>query len=117
MAIRLTASGGWAGIGGHEDRALPAPDVQPGLLPYSTSAPLQVTTSNALRVSDAYACVRCLADSIASLPLHAYRKTPTGRAPAGENARIVQLLRSPSPGSTGVDLISQIVVHNPSRGL
>jgi len=41
------------------------------LLPYSgTTSPLNVTTSNALRVSDAYAAVRCLADSISTLPLH-----------------------------------------------
>jgi phage portal protein BeeE len=85
--------------------------VQPGWQPYTPSAPLQVTTANALRISDAYAAVRVLADSISSLPLHAYRKTATGRVPAGENARIVQLLRSPSPGSTGVDLVSTIVVH------
>ena len=98
-----------------EDRALPAPDVQAPMLPYSTTAPpLNVTTSNALRVSDAYACVRVLADSISSLPLHVYRRTPAGRVPAGDSSRAVQLLNRPSPGSTGVDLISQIV-RSPER--
>src|SRR4051812_6127172 len=77
----------------------------------TSGAPLDVTTSNALRVSDAYACVRLLADSISSLPLKAYRRTPQGRVPAGDQARISQLLQRPSPGSTTVDLISQIVVH------
>jgi hypothetical protein len=62
-----------------EDRALPAPDVTPGLQPYWSAAPLDVTTSNVLRVSDAYAAVRCLADSVASLPLHVYRRTEAGR--------------------------------------
>jgi len=83
------------------------------LIPWapSTSVLLDVTTANALRVSDAYACVRVLADSISSLPLHAYRRTPQGRVPAGENSRIVQLLQRPSPGSTSVDLISQVMVH------
>src|SRR5215204_1959419 len=76
-----------------------------------TSAPLDVNTSNALRVSDAWACVRLLADSVSSLPLKAYRRLPEGRVPAGDNARIVQLLRRPSPGSTGVDLISQVMTH------
>jgi len=58
----LTSSGGWAGLAGTvEDRSLLAPTVPSGLLPYSgASAPLNVTTSNALRVSDAYAAVRCL---------------------------------------------------------
>jgi HK97 family phage portal protein len=110
VGIRLTPSGGWADIGS-EDRALGAPTVQPGLLPYSDSAPLTVTTSNALRISDAWACVRVLADSISTLPLHVYRRTAQGRVPAGDNARAVQLLRRPSPGSTGVDLISTTMVH------
>ncbi len=52
-----------------------------------------------------------LADSVSSLPLHVYRRTPQGRVRAGENARTVQLLQRPSPGSTGVDLISQVMVH------
>jgi HK97 family phage portal protein len=94
-----------------EDRALPAADVTSGLQPYWSPPPLDVTTSNALRVSDAYAAVRCLADSVSSLPLHVYRRTPSGRVPAGPDSRVVQLLQRPSPGSTIVDLISQIMVH------
>src|SRR3954453_24265535 len=95
-----------------EDRALSAPQSEPSLIPYTgASAPLDVTTANALRVSDAYACIRVLADSVSSLPLHVYRRTAEGRVPAGENARAVQLLMRPSPGSTSVDLVSQIMVH------
>ena len=100
----------WA-LGTVEDRALPAPDVQAGALPYGSAPPLNVNTGNVLRVSDAYACVRVLADSISSLPLHVYRRTPAGRIPAGDSSRAVQLLNRPSPGSTGVDLISQVMVH------
>jgi HK97 family phage portal protein len=113
VGFRLTPAGGWAALAETvEDRALPAADTQSPAFPTLTSsAPLNVTTSNALRVSDAYACVRVLADSISSLPLHVYRKTDQGRQPAGENARAVQLLNRPSPGSTGVDLVSQILVH------
>jgi phage portal protein BeeE len=110
VGIRLSRSGGWADLAGQvEDRTLPAPAVQPGLVPYSSGAPLNVTTSNALQVADAYACVRCLADSVSSLPLHVYRRTQAGRLPAGENARAVQLLNRPAPGSTSVDLISQVM--------
>jgi HK97 family phage portal protein len=112
VGFRLTPAGGWAALAETvEDRALPAADVQPAFPTLTTTAPLNVTTANALRVSDAYACVRVLADSISSLPLHVYRKTPQGRQPAGDNARAVQLLNKPSPGSTGVDLVSQILVH------
>ena len=94
-----------------EERALTAGNVPAAMLPYSRSAVLDVTTTNALRVADAYACVRVLADSVASLPLKAYRRLPVGRVPAGDESRIVQLLRSPAPGSTSADLLSQIMVH------
>ena len=98
---------------GSEERTLTRANVPGPLLPYSSSSPvLDVSTSNALRVSDAYACVRCLADSVASLPLHVYRRTPAGRVQVGEDARAVRLLGRPSPGSTGVDLISQMMTHS-----
>src|SRR3954449_6516594 len=93
MAFRVN-TGGWSGFGSKvEDRALSAPEAQsPTLMPYSWSAPLDVNTSNALRVSDAWACVRLLADSIASLPLKAFRRTAEGRVSARDQARISQLL-------------------------
>jgi HK97 family phage portal protein len=113
----LTPSGGWAGLVDRgEDRALPALDTEPSYgYPTITRVsglfgqPLNVSTANALSVADAYACVRVLADSISSLPLHVYRKTEQGRVPAGDTSRAVQLLRRPSPGSTGVDLISHVM--------
>jgi HK97 family phage portal protein len=111
VGFRLTASGGWAGAEQAEDRALPVVDSQPTFPTLTTTAPLNVSTSNVLRVSDAYACVRVLADGISTLPLHVYRRTDAGRVPAGDNAHAVQLLQKPAPGSTGVDLISQIMVH------
>ena len=94
-----------------EERTLTRANVPAAMLPYSSSSLLDVTTSNALRVADAYAAVRCLSDSISSLPLKVYRKTPAGRVAAGDDSRAVQLLDSPSPGSTSADLISQVMVH------
>jgi HK97 family phage portal protein len=97
--------------GNGESRALTRGNVPPSMLPYTRSALLDVNTANALRVADAYACVRVLADSVASLPLKVYRRTATGRVPAGGDSRAVQLLERPSPGSTSADLISQVMVH------
>jgi HK97 family phage portal protein len=94
-----------------EERALGVTTPVSSALFPATGAPLDVNTANALRVSDAYACVRVLADSVASLPLHAYRRTDQGRIPAGPDQRIVQLLNRPSPGSTSADLLSQVMVH------
>src|SRR4051794_8283731 len=94
-----------------EDRALAAPVVDPMFTAWSTSAPLNVSTANVLRVSDAWACVSLLANSISTLPLHVYRRTTQGRVPAGPDSRAVQLLQRPAPGSTGIDLISQVMTH------
>jgi HK97 family phage portal protein len=99
-----------------EDRTLSPPDTRPGLLPWSTSAPLDVTESNWSRVSDAWACVRLLADSVSSLPPKVFRKTPAGRVEAGPDSRLVALLQSPSPGSTSADLFSQVMTHLCTNG-
>jgi len=98
-----------------EDRSLAPPQTRPGL-PWGTTAPLDVTQDNALRVADAYACIRVLADSVASLPPKVFRHTDQGRVPAGPDARLVQLLQSPSPGATSADLFSQVMVHLNTNG-
>jgi HK97 family phage portal protein len=107
----FSRQGGWAGLAGGEDRALPVPTVEPTYTFTGVSAPLNVSTANVLRVSDAWACVALLANSISTLPLHVFRKTDAGRVAAGPDSRVVQLLLRPSPGSTGTDLISQVVTH------
>jgi hypothetical protein len=89
-----------------EARSLAPPTVDPHL-PLTTGPPMMdVTSSSALRVADAFACVKVLSDAVASLPLHAFRRTAEGRVPAGPDARISQLLARPAPGSTIADLTS-----------
>lgn len=46
---------------------------------YGYSAAVNVTEETALQVSAVWACVRLLSQTIASLPLVVYRKTPSGR--------------------------------------
>ncbi len=100
-----------AGLLIEEDRTLTRDTVPAAMLPYSRSALQDVSTANALRVADAYSCVRALSDSVASLPAHVFRRTAAGRVPAGDDQRLVQLLRRPAPGSTSADLFGQIMVH------
>jgi hypothetical protein len=59
-----------------------------------------VTTGNALAVADAYACVRVVADGVASLQPKVYRRTPAGRVPAGDDQRLVQLQRQATARSS-----------------
>jgi HK97 family phage portal protein len=80
------------------------------LYPPTRSALPTVTQAQALRVADCYAACRVLADGVASLPPRVYRRTPQGRIPAGDDQRLAQLLRQPSPGSTSADLFSTAMV-------
>jgi HK97 family phage portal protein len=84
--------------------------VYAGPVPFSTDPVLEANPYNALRISDAYACVRVLADAVASLPVRAYRDTGGARVPAGPDARVQRLLDRPSPGSTSADLFSRVMV-------
>lgn len=78
--------------------------------PISSTALPTVTETAALQIADVYACCRVLADGVASLPPRVYRDTPSGRVPAGDDQRLVQLLRRPTPGSTSADLFSTAMV-------
>src|SRR4051812_2513025 len=93
------------------EKALAPPTQQPAWLAAYGGTPLHVTEGNALRVADAYACVRVLSDAVASLPVHVFRHTDAGRVAVGPDARLAQLLNRPSPGSTSADLFSQVMVH------
>ncbi len=75
----------------------------------TTTSGHPVTPSNALAVADVFACVRCLSDAAASIPLVPYRKTATGRTRVG--GALSDLLRAPAPATTQANLIGQIVSH------
>lgn len=79
--------------------------------PITRSALPAINESQALRIGDVFAAVRLLSDAIAALPLKVYRDTPRGRVPAGGDQRLVTLLRHPSPGTTSVDLVGQLMTH------
>ena len=99
---------------GSESRSLSPGSAQEGistaLHPISTAALPTVSEVQALRIADVYAACRVLADGVASLPPRVYRDTPQGRVPAGEDQRLVALMRRPSPGSTSADLFSTAMV-------
>jgi HK97 family phage portal protein len=87
-----------------------------GEAPVITDPVLEATPYNALRISDAYACIRVLADTVSTLPVRAYRDTGQGRVQVGPDARISRLLGRPSPGSTSADLFSRVMVDLNTHG-
>jgi HK97 family phage portal protein len=90
-----------------EDRALTRENV-PTLMLAASQVP-GISPRSALSVSDAYACIRALADSAASLPLHVYRRTDAGREWVEGGA--AEPLRSPAAAVTQAALVAQMVGH------
>lgn len=63
-----------------------------------------------MRIADVYACVRCLADAAASVPLHVYRQGKQGRVRV-TSGRTSDLLDRPAPTVTQANLVGQVVGH------
>lgn len=95
-------------FGRGEERALTTGEVPPLMLGTS-EAGVPVSPRGSLAVADAYACVRCLADAAASLPLHVYRRTGRGRERVEDG--LAELLRRPAPALTQAGLVAQMVAH------
>jgi HK97 family phage portal protein len=98
-----------------EDRTLPREDTYPTLGPtYAETVGVgqveSITPTAALRIADVWACVRVLADSAASLPLVAYRRSPNGDRERFRG-RLANLLDRPAPATTQANLVGQLVAH------
>jgi HK97 family phage portal protein len=90
-----------------EDRALPRATIPPAYWPEATT-PI-VSVHEGLRIADVFACIRALADTAASLPLIAYRRTEQGRIRAG--GRVQDLIDAPAPATTTAAFVGQLVCH------
>jgi HK97 family phage portal protein len=79
------------------------------MFPTTTAGVPVVSPANALAIADVFACVRCLSDAAASIPLIPYRKTLDGRT--RHEGRLSDLLRRPAPATTTANLISTAMAH------
>jgi len=77
------------------------------MLPAAGGEP--VNRDAALRIADVFSAVRCLSDSAASLPLHAYRRADGGRE--RYTGRLADLIDRPGPATTTANLTGQLVAH------
>lgn len=66
-------------------------------LDVATSSGAAVTEGNALKLSTVYACVRLLSESVASLPLHTYRRLERGKERADLGPLTELLHDQPNP--------------------
>lgn len=82
----------------------------------SSNAGIKVTPDVALKASAVYACVKVLAETIATLPLQMYEELPAGREPA-PNHPIDTLIRSrPNGRMTAIEFWEMMVLHGALRG-
>ncbi len=71
-----------------------------------------LSTKRALSVVPVYAAVRLISETIASLPIHAYRRTPAGR----EKVQLPRFLSDPADGSTTVEWVQRCMTSLLIRG-
>lgn len=78
---------------------------------------IQVTATSALAFPAVYACVRVLAETIASLPLIVYRRLPNGEKQRAENHPLFDLLHDqPNQWQTAFEFTEMMQGHLELRG-
>lgn len=83
----------------------------------ATAAGVRVNPAQALRVAAVFACVRILAETIGSLPLHVYRRLPNGGKERAPDHPLYGLLHSaPNPEMTSLEWRETIQGHLALRG-
>ena len=89
---------------------------------YSAFSPLvnhtgvAVTPFTAMQASAVYACVRCLAEDLAKLPLHIYRALPSGGWQVDRAHPLARLFARPNRWQTPFDFWSYVVTCLHLRG-
>ena len=91
-----------------EDRTLTRSSFPEAWYPETLAGP-PVSARSALAIADAYACVRVLADSAASLPLKVFRRRPDGTRERVRNAT-ADLLNGPAPAVTQAAFIGHLML-------
>jgi HK97 family phage portal protein len=85
-------------------------------LPTTSSAGITVSENAALSLSTVWACVRAISDPIGFLPLHVYRRTPTGRERAVTHPAYPLLHDSPDGLMTACEWRSVMQAHVLTHG-
>lgn len=78
---------------------------------FSNSKTVNVSGHNALKLGAVYASTRLLSETVASLPIHVYERTPTGKRLAMDHQVYTLLNQEPNPGMTSFTL-QELEVNN-----
>ena len=69
-----------------------------------------------MRITTVYSCVRLIADTIGTLPIHVKRRMPDGSRVTVYNHPVVKLLNRPSPLFSRIDLMRSIIASEELSG-
>ena len=78
---------------------------------YSDEAAVSVTEDSAMQTSAVWACVKLLSETVASLPVAVYKKTPTGRERDDEFWLARLMARKPNRYQTRVEFFETIMLN------
>jgi len=92
-----------------EDRAITRASL-PGVMLPTPGSGEPIAPEAALRIADVFACVRCLADTAASLPLVPYVRLADGERERF-TGRLSDLIARPAPSMTAANLVGTVVAH------
>jgi HK97 family phage portal protein len=77
-----------------------------------TASGKEVTEESAMQLSTVFACIRVLSETVASLPLHLYRRLPdNGKEKAWQHWLYPLLHAAPNPEMTALNFRESIMVH------
>lgn len=82
-----------------------------GPMGYATASPVEVNEDSAMQLSAVWACVRLLSETVASLPVNVYRKTPKGRELAPGHWLSLLMARKPNRYQTKVEFFETLMLN------
>ena len=78
---------------------------------YDEAAAVDVTEDSAMQISAVWACVKLLSETVASLPVNVYKKTPNGRELAPEFWFAQLMNRKPNRYQTRVEFFETLMLN------
>lgn len=99
----------WSWFGGSTQRNEGIQNTGPGT--YEEAAAVTVTEDTAMQISAVWACVKLLAETVSSLPVAVYKKTPTGRERDDEFWMARLMARKPNRYQTRVEFFETIMLN------
>lgn len=100
----------WSLIGGNGS-SRNAGDQNAAPAGYAAPAAVEVTEDSAMQLSAVWACVRLLSETVASLPVTVYRKTPNGRIEAPDHYFAQLMARKPNRYQTKQEFFETMMLN------